>query len=127
MKVCFPIKSNKGVDSIPCKHFGVSPMFIMCDLDTDEIRAIGNDEMSHQHGRCKPLKTLKSECVDIVIVKEIALGAIVKLRSLGIKAFMAEDCGIEENLELFKKGKLMEFSSEYFMQYEYDNDGYQIS
>ena len=33
MKVCFPVKSNEGMSSIPYNHFGSAPEFIICDLE----------------------------------------------------------------------------------------------
>jgi len=32
MKVCFPVKSNEGMDSTPYGHFGTAPMFVVCNL-----------------------------------------------------------------------------------------------
>ena len=29
MKVCFPVKSNEGMNSIPYNHFGSAPEFVI--------------------------------------------------------------------------------------------------
>lgn len=111
MKVCFPVKSDEGMKSIPYGHFGTAPLFVMCDLETNEVRAIGNGDLGHEHGKCQPIKALSGEVVDAVVVGGIGAGAITKLNSMGIKVYKAVEGTLEENLELFKKGELKEFPS----------------
>lgn len=109
MRVCFPVKSNEGMDSIPYGHFGTAPMFVICDLDKNEVTTVGNGDLGHEHGKCQPIKALSGEVVDAVIVGGIGQGAIVKLNSMGIKLYKAQEGTIENNLELFKQDKLVEF------------------
>lgn len=111
MKVCFPVKCDEGMKSIPYGHFGTAPLFVMCDLETNEVKAIGNGDLGHEHGKCQPIKALSGETVDAVIVGGIGAGAITKLNSMGIKVYKAVEGNIEENLELLKKAELKEFPS----------------
>ncbi|KAI3348917.1 NifB/NifX family molybdenum-iron cluster-binding protein [Clostridium botulinum] len=111
MKVCFPVKSNEGLNSTPHNHFGTAPLFIICDTETNEVKALNNGDLGHEHGKCQPIKALSGEVVDAVIVGGIGRGAITKLNSMGIKVFKAIEGNVNENLEAYKKGELMEFPS----------------
>ncbi|MDJ9033130.1 NifB/NifX family molybdenum-iron cluster-binding protein [Clostridium perfringens] len=111
MRICFPVKNNEGVKSVPYGHFGTAPTFVICDLEKDEVTTVGNGDLGHEHGKCQPIKALSGEVVDAVVVGGIGAGAISKLKSMGIKVYKAIDGDIEANLEALKKGELKEFSS----------------
>ncbi|TPE21007.1 metalloregulator ArsR/SmtB family transcription factor [Clostridium perfringens] len=111
MRICFPVKNNEGVKSVPYGHFGTAPTFVICDLEKDEVTTVGNGDLGHEHGKCQPIKALSGEIVDAVVVGGIGAGAISKLNSMGIKVYKAIDGDIEANLEALKKGELKEFSS----------------
>lgn len=107
MRICFPVKNNEGVKSVPYGHFGTAPTFVICDLEKDEVTTVGNGDLGHEHA----IKALSGEVVDAVVVGGIGAGAISKLNSMGIKVYKAIDGDIEANLEALKKGELKEFSS----------------
>lgn len=111
MKVCFPVKSNEGMNSIPYNHFGSAPEFVICDLESNDVKAIGNGDLGHEHGKCQPIKALSGEVVDAVVVGGIGKGAIVKLNSMGIKVYQSIEGTIEENVNSLKNGELKEFDS----------------
>ena len=111
MKICFPVESNGGVKSIPYGHFGTAPLFVICDLETNKVKSVGNGDLGHEHGKCQPMKALSGEEVDAVVVGGIGAGAINKLNSMGIKVFQAIQGDLEKNLEAFKENKLKEFPS----------------
>ena len=113
MKVCFPVKSNEGLASMPYGHFGTAPEFIVVDLDNNDVKTLQNGDLGHEHGKCQPMKALSGEVVDAVIVGGIGQGAIVKLNSMGIKTFKSVDGTIEENINAFKAGSLVEFSKDH--------------
>lgn len=111
MKVCIPVKENKGLDSIAYNHFGSAPFFLICDLEKDEIKVIQNEDLHHAHGMCQPLKALGGESVDAILVGGIGAGAIMKLGNQGIKAYKVANETVAKNIELFKKNELVEFSA----------------
>ena len=111
MKVCFPVKSNEGMSSIPYNHFGSAPEFVIFDLESNDVKTIGNGDLGHEHGKCQPIKALSGEVVDAVVVGGIGKGAIVKLNSMGIKVYQAIEGNIEENINSLKNGELKEFDS----------------
>ena len=111
MKVCIPVELNEGLKSKPFGHFGSAPMFLVYNLENEELSEISNGDLGHEHGKCQPIKALSGNVVDAVIVGGIGQGAIVKLNSMGIKVFKAQAETLEENLNLFKENKLNEFPS----------------
>ena len=110
MKLCIPIKKNKGLESSVNTHFGSAPAFLLHDTETDENEFINNSDHHHNHGQCEPMKSIKNRDVDIVIVGGIGTRAIKKLHALQIKVFKSEAGTVWENLELFKKSLLQEFT-----------------
>lgn len=111
MKVCIPVKENKGLESNPYNHFGSAPFFLICDLEKDEIKVIQNEDLHHAHGMCQPLKALGGESVDVILVGGIGAGALMKLANQGIKAYKVENETVARNVELFKRNELVEFSA----------------
>ncbi len=113
MKICIPVEKNIGLDSKPYSHFGSAPLFIICDLENNEITELNNQDLDHEHGKCQPLKALSGIMVDAVIVGGIGQGAINKLNSMDIKVYKATESTIKENLDLYKENKLVEFPSDH--------------
>ena len=108
MKVCFPVKSNEGMSSIPYNHFGSAPVFIICDLESNDIKEIKNGDLGHEHGKCQPIKALSGETVDAIVVGGIGQGAISKLNTMGIRVYKAEEGSIKDNIDLLNQSKLKE-------------------
>ena len=119
MKVCFPVKSNEGLGSIPYNHFGTAPEFVICDLDSNDVKSIGNGDLGHKHGNCQPMKALSGQIVDAVVVGGIGQGAIAILNLMGIKVYKAIDGTIEDNLNSLKNNELKEFD----MKHTCNHDG----
>lgn len=111
MKVCIPIKENKGLDSTAYNHFGTAPFFLIYDLENEEIKVIENGDLNHSHGMCQPLKALGGENVDAILVGGIGAGALMKLNNQGIKAYKVTSETVLKNIELLKNNKLGEFSA----------------
>lgn len=110
MKVCIPIKEDKGLESIAFNHFGTSPFFLIYDLQNEEIKVIQNKDAEHAHGMCQPMKALGGEAVDTILVGGIGAGALNKLNSQGIKVFKVSNATVSQNIQLLKKNELIEFS-----------------
>ncbi|MGL5478705.1 MAG: metalloregulator ArsR/SmtB family transcription factor [Clostridium sp.] len=111
VRVCFPVKENEGMSSMPYGHFGTAPLFVICDLEKKEVRTINNGDLGHEHGKCQPMKALGGEDIDAVIVGGIGAGAITKLNSMGIKVYKAVSGDIESNIKALELNELQEFSS----------------
>ncbi|MDD6794541.1 MAG: NifB/NifX family molybdenum-iron cluster-binding protein [Clostridiaceae bacterium] len=119
MKVCFPVKSNEGLKSVPYGHFGSAPLFVIYNLETKEVMPINNGDLNHEHGKCQPIKALCNADVDAVIVGGIGQGAIMKLNSMGVKVYEAIEGTLEENISAYKDNKLVEFASNHVCHHDH--------
>ena len=110
MKLCFPVKTDKGLDSPIFGHFGTAPFFVVFDTETQEVATLNNQDLDHVHGRCNPMKALNGLLVDAVIVGGIGGGAITGLNNMGIKVYKAAKGTIRDHIELFTSGSLTEMT-----------------
>ncbi|MBB6217308.1 putative Fe-Mo cluster-binding NifX family protein [Anaerosolibacter carboniphilus] len=109
MKVCIPVKENRGLESIAYNHFGSAPFFLIYDLENEEIKVIQNEDLHHAHGMCQPLKALGGEKVDAILVGGIGAGALMKLSNQGIAAYRVANETVLKNIELLKRNELARF------------------
>ena len=110
MKICFPVESDKGLNSEIFGHFGSAPLFVVFDTETKSVHTINNQDLGHVHGMCNPLKALNGKRVDHIIVGGIGAGAINKLNEMGIKVYKASAGSIQENIGLFENHTLPEMT-----------------
>lgn len=111
MNICMPVTENRKYESVAHNHFGSAPLFLIFDTDNNTIKIIDNGDKDHEHGKCQPLKAIQDEEIDVVLVGGIGAGAINKLNNQGVKVFRVVEGNAEFNINLFKEGKLEEFSS----------------
>lgn len=109
MKLCFPVKNTRSLESEVYGHFGSAPVFILVDTATEETTTITNADQHHSHGMCSPLRALGEHEIDCVIVGGIGGGALMKLEQAGIKVYRAMGLTIRDNLDLFTAGRLPVF------------------
>ena len=112
MKLCIPVKENKGIKSPVYSHFGSSSAFIIYDTDNENIEVLDNSDQNHVHGQCHPMNSINGKNIDAIIVGGIGARAINKLQANNIKVFKSEPGTVEHNLNLFKKSLLLEFTDD---------------
>lgn len=110
MKIAFPAEADNGLESKVFGHFGTAPCFILVDSDKDRIESVGNSDLHHEHGQCRPTAALDGNQVDAIVVGGIGGGALNKLLAGGIKVFRAVEGTVDDNLSLIKSGQLPEFN-----------------
>jgi len=110
MRIAFPTKENKGLESTVYTHFGSAPVFVVVEAETSELEILDNQDLGHDHGNCQPLAALGGAPVDVVVVGGIGGGALKKLANAGIKTYRAVEGTVSENLSLIKTGKLPVFT-----------------
>jgi len=110
MKICFPVESDKGLESEVYGHFGSAPVFVIYDTEEKSIDTIHNQNLGHEHGMCNPLKALDGKIVDAIVVGGIGAGAISKLNTMGIKVFRDAQGNVQSNIALFESSKRVEIS-----------------
>ena len=110
MKVCFPVESDKGLESEVYGHFGSAPVFVVFDTESKAINTINNQNLGHAHGMCSPLKALDGKKIDAIVVVGIGVGAINKLNNMGIKVYRAAQGTVQANIKLFENNTMSEIS-----------------
>lgn len=109
MKVCFPVKEIRQLDSKVYGHFGSAPAFVLVDAETGSLTVLPNANQHHAHGMCNPVAALAGQTVDAVVVGGIGGGALMKLNMAGITVYKAMAETIAENLAFLKSGVLPQF------------------
>jgi predicted Fe-Mo cluster-binding NifX family protein len=112
MKVCLPVKSDLGIESLIFAHFAKAPCYVLFDSETKEVSSIVNEKKQHEHGDCNPLTSFTDTTPDIIIVAGIGSGALSKLHDAGIRVFKAEGTTVKDNLEVLTSKGLREFNAE---------------
>ncbi|MCG8686395.1 MAG: dinitrogenase iron-molybdenum cofactor [Desulfobacterales bacterium] len=108
MKIAFPVKENKGLDSQMNDHFGVAKEFMIVDLDTRDIQVVPNKK-AEGDSSCKAGFLEKNSGVNAVVTKCIGDGSQRGLHADDIKVYAAGADTVAQNLDLFEKGELKLF------------------
>ncbi len=109
MKIAFPIKENRGLESIVDEHFGVAPDFLIVDSKTREFELMANQKLAAEGSSCKTGVFKKDAQVDAVVTNCMGDGAKKILTTSKIMVYQAQKRSILDNLELFEKGELKLF------------------
>jgi predicted Fe-Mo cluster-binding NifX family protein len=109
MKIAFPVKENRGLESIVDEHFGVAENFIIVDSKTRKFELAANQKLEGEKSSCKTGVFIKETPVDAVVTRCMGDGSKNKLTSANIMVYQAQKNSILENLELFDKDELKLF------------------
>ena len=112
MKICFPVEKDEGISSTVYNHFGSAPIFVVVDVEANNITAINNRDQHHAHGACNPMKALDNQKIDAIVVGGIGAGALNGLNRMGIKVHRSQAATIQENIAMFKNRTLPELTPE---------------
>ena len=109
MRVAFPVKDNKGLESLVSDHFGVAENFLVVDLETKNCELLENQKLKGDSVKCKTGVFAKKAGVDAVITKCLGDGSQRSLNDSDIRVYAAQGDTIAENLDLLAKGELKLF------------------
>ena len=109
MRIAFPVKENKGLESVMDDHFGTAGYFLIVDTQTRSIEFMENQKLSGEETKCKTTVLGKDPGVDAVITNCLGDGSRRSLTSSNIKVFQAKKQTVLENLELMEKNELKLF------------------
>jgi predicted Fe-Mo cluster-binding NifX family protein len=112
MKICFPIVSDQGMDSLISDHFGSAPAFLIVDTASGESTATTNGNLQHAHGTCNPLKELAPFAVEAIAVRSIGGGALHGLTRSGLKLYRSDGATVADNLARLAQEGLPELSAD---------------
>lgn len=108
MNICIPATQDLGLKSPVSAHFGSAPLFVIVNTETGVCQTISNQNLHHEHGGCQPLRALAGHDIDGVVVGGIGMGAMMKLRSAGIRVYLADQPTVEDAVAACKAGTLHE-------------------
>ncbi len=105
--------SGKDLSSKLADRFARAEFFIIYDTDSGEYEVLENSvAISQAHGAGpRVVQMIVSQGVDAIIVPGMGANAFDALSAAGIKAYFGRPTSVEENLELFKEGKLEEMKT----------------
>jgi len=109
MKIAFPVKENKGLESVVDEHFGTAKHFMIVDTQTRSFEFMENQKISGEESKCKTSVLGKDSGVDAVITNCLGDGSRRSLTTANIKVFQAKKQTVLENLELLEKDELKLF------------------
>ena len=109
MNICVPTLTKEGLKAQVHDHFGSAPFFTVCNITNGDIQVIDNTNAHHAHGMCQPLRALGGLSVDAVAVGGIGMGALMKLRGMGITVYRAQAGTVGQNVSLLMNRKLPQF------------------
>ncbi len=109
MRIAFPVKENKGFDSLLDEHFGVAKTFLIVDSQTRQIEVKANQKLASGESSCKTGVFAKDDLVNAVVTKCMGDGSQRNLNAAGIKVYQALKDTISGNLELLEKDELKLF------------------
>lgn len=110
MKLCIPSTGKEGLSANVSGHFGSAPFFTIYDTVSQNVKAVENDNLHHSHGACQPLKALAGEEIDAVVCGGMGARAIMNLNQGGIKAYLGQAGTVQEIVEAFTRGDLVELT-----------------
>ena len=104
--------TGDGLDSRMDARFGRAKYFVIVDTETMECEAIDNTAAESAGGAgITSGQTVADKDVQVVITGNVGPNAMNVLRAADIAVFRGEKVSINENIELYKKGKLTRITS----------------
>ena len=109
MRIAFPIKENRGLDSIVDEHFGVATFFLIVNTESLKFELVSNQKIESGESGCKKGVFKKEDRVDAVVTNCMGDGSKKLLTASNIIVYQAQEKSILQNLELYEKKELKIF------------------
>ncbi len=109
MKIAIPSFDNGGLDSDISAHFGGCSHFVIVTLNDgkfSDVNVIENRE-DGPHSCAGPVKLLKTEEVDLVLLSNIGLRPLEIMQSQGIEVLCGAFGKVKDALEDYLDGALL--------------------
>lgn len=103
MKICIPVTTKDGLNSLISEHFGRAPHHIVVDLETMKHYALDKEE-SEAHGHCLPVQMLIKHEVGTVLCKGIGRGALGNFIANEIQVLVSQQDTVAEAITAYKTG-----------------------
>lgn len=111
MKFCFPVEKNEGLQSKISGHFGSAPLLLVVDTETQELVEMKRSGQADQPGRNRLAQLLAGPALDALVVTSMGQGAQSRLKSAGVKIYLAAGVTINDNLLCMADQRLAELNA----------------
>ena len=108
MKICFPVATDEGLDSVIYGHFASAPQFVVIDTETRQSSAIANCDQENPYGGCNPFAALRGQQLDGIVVDGIGDESVRVMNMCGFRVYQAQSPAVAENVALREKDMLAE-------------------
>ncbi|MCG8566266.1 MAG: dinitrogenase iron-molybdenum cofactor [Desulfobacterales bacterium] len=99
MKIAFPIKEDKGLESPLNPHFGTAKDFLIVDLETREVERVENQKLKDGGSSCKTGVFDKTTTVNAVVTQCIGDGSLRNLNKADITVYASQGETVAQNLD----------------------------
>ena len=108
MRIALPIEEN---ETEICPSFGRTPMFMICDTETQQTTILDNSGIQAQGGAgIKAAQVMVDEKVDVLLAPRCGENAAKVLSASGIKLYQTEGVNAISNIQSFIAGELSELT-----------------
>jgi len=112
MRICIPVQTNEGLESVVDHHFGSAPYFLIYDSDKAAFEVISNSDEHHNHGMCHPLRVLEDQDLNAVVCVGMGARAVQRLKQAGLKTYRSKQDTAKETIREYREGVLEEITNE---------------
>lgn len=112
-RIVIPVEDKSGLDAHVAQHFGRAPYFAVVELDDKgQVLNIKTEPNTGEHmgGTGHPHESLLALKPDIIIAFGMGPGGLHSFQNGGATVLKAVDATVNETINSFKTGKLIELS-----------------
>jgi predicted Fe-Mo cluster-binding NifX family protein len=100
-----PTVEGTGLGARLSGHFGSAPYFTVVESDTGRTQVIENAHARHEHGQCRPTRSLEGLGVEAVVCRGLGRRALSVLSGEGITVLVTEAATVAEAMKAFGAGR----------------------
>jgi predicted Fe-Mo cluster-binding NifX family protein len=108
MRICFPVREDKGFGSDIAANFASAPIFVIVDTELNHASTIPNCDPKRPEAGGNPFLALKDRALDGIVADGVGVETVLIMNMAGQHVFQAISESLPENLELFMDGRLPE-------------------
>lgn len=108
MRICFPVREDKGFGSDISGNFASAPLFVIVDTELNHASTIPNCDPAKPDAGGNPFKALRGRALDGIVADGVGDETVLTMNMAGLRIFQAVSDSLPENLELFMDGRLPE-------------------
>lgn len=107
MKIAVPTDGEKGMDEQVGEHFGRVTHYTIYDIESKEVKAIGNTS-HHMGGDGYPPELLSKEGVEVLLCNGLGWRAIGMFKESSIRVYIGAQGTVRDAISKWENGELQE-------------------